>query len=637
MYPDDDEPEGLLSPAQISSSMSADDPTVSQGAEGFPKLPTVSEPVGVPTAVPVTDAEYQSGQESMAREQERAAKEAEAEQKRQETTNRAVETMRLREQGVKLTVDDQKQAVPATRPDGTMIYDAGWTGAPTFDPQKKSWLRERRDETGKVSPVDLYENGDIQLDDKTGDMILNDGGLRTVVGKNEDHVRVLAIKAEQDSLAEQRKREDLALAQEEAAWKPLEEELTAKERRYNEANTRMQNLQKFAAGTATVGEREKTARSLIDSSMPGEVEGKTEKDKSDLIGKPGFLNTPFGSQAFMKATEEFGAAQKEFLPLKNQKVALEEKKRALVESKIKSEQRNMELTRDRNVLEAARRRPEFFANTPAGPDEPADVAADRGAHGIGGDAYIPDPAKEDREFRSRMQALDAEAEKMTARGLGPDPDRDAKLADVNASRRAEVKAYSGRKAALAKYQAEDAALTGEIARSEGEFRAKQFLAGRRAGQIEEQFARGKMTPEAYEAQMQGIEKDLRGTEQRKADADSRRADLKKRTVRALSTNDEFPETLITRTGNDADLDPTAVTVRAAGRAAAFGTSQGQELYETLLEIKDGGKIQKVGGRPIGEVIREVGGQVGMKPKELFTPEEINVLSLGMRGPLEHIK
>ncbi len=112
-----------------------------------------------------------------------------------------------------------------------------------------------------------------------------------------------------------------------------------------------------------------------------------------------------------------------------------------------------------------------------------------------------------------------------------------------------------------------------------------------------------------------------------------RAKTRKETLAALGGGQsaEWPETLITREGGAVDLDGRAVNVRAAGRAAALGTSPAQEAYEVLMDIQKDGKITKISGTPIAQAVKEMGAQLSRKPGELFSAQEGRAIMEGLSG------
>ena len=607
LFPEDEENLGgnrPLSPSGVTAGMSADEPPASMesGAGDFQELPPTqidqppAQELYTPSANPSpVEQEFQRGEAAAQRQADADARAAEVERAKQEKTAKAVENKRLREQGVKLTVDENNQAVPQTRPDGTMVYEPAWTGAPAFDPDKKTWVREKRDETGKVKPIDLWDNGDIKRDDDTGELYFKHEGVRTVVGKDEGYLRKKALSGEIQTLSQAAAQRDIDAAQIRVDLKAIKEPAEEKEKELKAA-------QQSLAGLKPIAEK-----------------------------NPGWLKNPRNAEMLRSREEAVANLSKD--PLLTQLQALKQKERSLDEANITEGRRKLALVNDRYALDTARNRPELVGPSPARPDETPDVTADRQTHGIGGDAYgTPSAAKEQSDFRQAMIHLDTQAEQLAPKGmvLGPDPAREGKLAAINAQRAEVVKQFSGRIAAANKFEADDLTLAKEVGRASGQIQSKSVAIDRQRAKLDDQLARGQIAPADYDSAVVGMERDYLDSIRQRDGITAQRQDLKKKTFAALQTPSEFPATLI-RNGDD--LDPRALDVRAAGRAAAFGTSQGQEYYDTLLEIKDAGKIKKIGGIAIAEVIRNVGGQVGMKLQDILTSDETKTLQDGLRGGL----
>jgi len=608
-WPEDEENLGgarPMSPGQMQSGLSSDEPAPR------PETPFPDSQDFRPLS-PQRIAQEQNAQEVQAAREERArqaaeaeaerarqAAEAEAERTRQadERTRRSVETKRLREQGVELTVDDQNQAVPVTREDGSKVFKPDWVGAPRFDAEKKSWLRDRRDERGNVSPVDLWDNRDIDRDNETGDLYFTDGGVRKVVGKDEDYLRRRAIGQEIATLSRSQEEQDIDLDKKVQEWKPLEEDFNSKEKTYKTAADTLRSLRE------------------IGRKNPKFAEANADKIRS--------------------AQEAFDAERKAFDPLKKQKDALEARRREVEDARIKTRERKLNLYTERDALETAARRPEFSAPAAAAAGETPDFTKERETHGVGGDAYrLPDIARDETDFRDRMRKLDVEAERLAppSMALAPDPAREAKLAEINARRKQEIAAWSGRKAAVQKFTETDNAITTELAGSEGRERELVARFARDEAPLGRDLAAGRITLEEYRSAVGAMEADIAKESSSRSALNAQRADLKKKTWTALQQPSEFPESLLRRTGSEVDLDPLAVQLRATGRAAAFGTSEADELYDTLLEIKDAGKIHRIGGRPIQDVIKEVVASKGTRVADLLTSDEQRAVADGLRGGL----
>ena len=623
LFPDDEENLGgnrPLSPEGVSASMSADEPAASMlpGAAEFPAL--LAQPAPEPDPVPVqaeppvpplgqelqqtvpstVDQEFARGEAAAKRKADAEAKAAAAAEKKQAADENRVRINTLKSQGVKFTVNPETGSMdqPETRDDGSMVYHPAWTSAPKFDPDKKTWVRDKRDETGTVTPIDLRDNGDIKLEPKSGELYFEDGGVRHVIGKDDGYLRKKAIGDEVKSLYEANANRQLESAQARLDLNGILEPFKEKEKEL------------------------KTAQQLLDG------------PKRIAETNPDWLKNPRNAEILRSRQEAVDNLSKD--PLISQHEALKTKQRELDEADIVDGKRRLALITERNALVAASNRPEFAAPPEQRPDEMPDAASDRQTHGIGGDAYhVPYPEVVQSDFRQAMIHLDTEAEQLAPKGivLQPDPAREAKLAEINAERADTIKQFSGQIAAAGKFHADDQALNLESARIKGAMEGNSLAATKQMARLDDALASNRLTPEAYHAQVGAMERDMQALALRKEQIDGTRQQLKKQTFAALQTPGEFPESLINREGAEADLDPRAVSVRAAGRAAAFGTSQGQELYDTLLEIKDGGKIQKIGGRPIADVIKDVGGQVGMKVQDLLTSDETKTLQEGLRGGL----